>query len=107
MDKEKLKSSKKILIIHLTDIQPSKIKFGNERGTLMEEWGKLPYLLKKGTATIKIRNTGLKKPRLYAVDSSGKRVFEVSLSKEQDIIKISIDNHSGKTGITSYELVEE
>ena len=79
MDKAALVNSKKVLILHITDVLNSEMTFTNEKMTDTKSWGKLPYLAKRGSAKIALKNAnaGLK---LYALASSGKRLREVKAS---------------------------
>ena len=79
MDGAPLASSKKVLILHITDVLNSEMVFTNDKMTDTQAWGKLPYLARRGSAKIELRNAnaGL---RVYALASSGRRLREVKSS---------------------------
>ena len=76
MDEAALVNSKKVLILHITDVLNSDMEFSNAKMNDTKKWGELPYLAHAGSAVIKLRNTnrGLK---LYALASDGSRLREV------------------------------
>lgn len=103
LDGNPLSGSRRILLLHLTDIQNSKAKFSSEAMTLWIERGSLPHLLRKGEAKIAMigKFAGHK---LYAVNLSGKRLAEVTLVKTEDGISFKADTHMLKNGVVAYEL---
>ncbi|MGN0855671.1 MAG: hypothetical protein ACI4R9_09170 [Kiritimatiellia bacterium] len=79
MDGAKLVQSKKVLILHITDVLNSDMVFTNAKMTDTKAWGKLPYLARRGEAKISLKNAnaGLK---VYALASNGTRLREVKSS---------------------------
>ncbi|NLB69176.1 MAG: hypothetical protein GX804_05770 [Lentisphaerae bacterium] len=72
MDNKRLEDSKRILIMHITDVNNTGMIFSDKGHSNMEKQGNLPYLVKKGSANIKLQNSnpGL---RVYALNSDGTR----------------------------------
>lgn len=79
MDGANLVQSKKVLILHITDVLNSDMVFTNAKMTDTKAWGKMPYLARRGEAKISLKNAneGLK---VYALASNGKRLREVKSS---------------------------
>ena len=79
MDKADLVNSKKVLILHITDVLNSDMVFTNDKMTDTKSWGKLPYLARQGQAKVSLKNdnAGLK---VYALASNGTRLREVPAS---------------------------
>ncbi len=76
VDDQKIKSSKRLLVLHLTDVQNDQIKF-NKDMTIWEKVGQLPHLVRQGKATITLRLGEEKTARVWAVDLSGERKAEI------------------------------
>ena len=76
MDGADLERSKRVLVLHLTDVLNTGAAFTNDRRTDMTKWGELPYLAAAGEATISLKNAnpGLK---VWAVAADGTRLREV------------------------------
>ena len=76
MDGADLERSKRVLVLHLTDVLNTGAAFTNDRRTDMTKWGELPYLAAAGEAKISLRNAnpGLK---IWAVAADGARLREV------------------------------
>ncbi len=76
MDKGNLENSKRILILHLTNVLNSEIAFTSKDMTTLVRWGKLPYIVHTGFIKVNLKNSnpGMK---LYACDFTGARVKEI------------------------------
>jgi len=76
MDGAPLASSKRVLLLHITDVQNSGAVFTNSKMTDTKSWGKLPYLARTGSAKVSLRNAN-PNLKLYALASDGTRLREV------------------------------
>ncbi len=76
MDDKNLTASKKILILHITNVLNTEMTFTNAKMTDTKSWGKLPYLARSGEARITLANAN-KGLKLYALASDGSRLREV------------------------------
>ena len=76
MDGAALAKSRRVLILHITDVVNTDMAFTNPSRTDTKAWGKLPYLAKTGIAkvTLKNSNEGLS---VYALASDGTRLRRV------------------------------
>lgn len=77
MDGKPLESSGRLLILHLTNVLNSGISFASSDMTTLTTWGKLPYVVRIGSATISLKSSvsGLK---LFACDYAGNRMKTVA-----------------------------
>ena len=83
LDDLPLKSSKRMLLLHLTDSSAAKMRYADQDCRKLESWGTLPYLAARGEAEISLKpESG--EFQLYAVDSAGKRLGEIPLNKQAD-----------------------
>ncbi len=76
-----LDQSDRILLLHLTDTQVEKLKFGNAAGTRLEQFSKGRFLAERGEAEIECGVSSDAEFELYRVDSSGRRLGKVPFSR--------------------------
>lgn len=76
MDSADLVNSRKVLVLHITDVLNTGMVFTNPKMTDTKDWGKMPYLARAGKATVSLKNSnaGL---TLYALASDGSRLRKV------------------------------
>ncbi len=106
VDDKELASSSRILILHLTDTQNSRIKYSNPEMTVFESWGEVPYLVRVGTAKVSIKGD-FKKHKLYAINLAGKRLFEIPLEKTDASVSFQSSILRPEGTVIAYELVKE
>ena len=106
IDGQPLDSSRRLLLLHLTELKNSHMKFGDRDMTLLEEWGTLPLLMRSGQAELVLKRdfAGF---RLYALDFDGSRLFELPLSAVSGRTGIVLDNFRNGFAVAAYELVQE
>jgi hypothetical protein len=74
LDGAPIKSSKRLLVSHLTDLQNSGAKFGEGALQTLQEWGGLPHLVRDGSATFHIALAEPSAYTVWALSTSGKRL---------------------------------
>lgn len=107
-----LKNSKRILILHLTDVMNSEQKFANAEMDVVLKWGRsikdAPTLVRAGKIQL-ILNSSLEGYKLYALETNGARLFEVPIRPyargKASILNLSVHNKQGS--VMAYELVKE
>lgn len=77
IDGKPLSGSKRLLILHLTDLQNNKIKFMDEDLTILGDFGLLPHIVRIGEAEISLRIKNPSKFKVWALATSGKRLEEI------------------------------
>ena len=71
--------ARRILVTHLTDLQNMDITYGDERLRVLLDWGHLPYLVRNGSAMVRLAvSAGAWK--VYRLDATGKRMETVPSS---------------------------
>ena len=77
MDSANLVNSRKVLVLHITDVLNTDMVFTNPKMTDTKNWGTLPYLARAGKANVSLKNSnaGLS---VYALASDGSRLRKVS-----------------------------
>ena len=88
MDGARLAQSKRVLVLHITDIRNTGAAFTNDKCTDMTKWGELPYLAAAGEATISLKNAnpGLK---VWAVAADGTRLRQVPATYENGVYRFT------------------
>ena len=94
MDGAPLAESKRILVLHLTDVLNTDATFAKDNRCDLKDWGKLPYLAKAGSAKIALKNAnrGLK---VYAVGSDGAHLREVSATYADGAYRFTVKVAAG------------
>lgn len=105
-DGKPLGESRRILLLHLTDSKNSGMTFRDRNCTILEEWGALPQLVRRGAAEIEFSGN-LEGFRLYAVDFAGTRLEEIPLKRNAKNSAWTAENFRKDGVVCAYELVKE
>lgn len=81
LDDKPLETSKRLLVLHLTNILTEGMKFGEEGMYQIIDKGSAQKLVKRGSATIRIPNDS-SDVTVYAIDLSGNRIGKVPASND-------------------------
>jgi len=107
LDGKPLADSRRVLIMHLTDVRNSGMRFRDKDQKVLEAWGEMPYLVRAGSAAIRLggaRGDGL---RVWALRSDGSRAGEVELRQAADGVSFVADTRGPEGGRLFYELAAE
>lgn len=80
LDQEPIRTSSRLLLTHLTDVQNSEIVFAEQSRKTLLDWGRLPHLVRKGQAAITLSLKAPETYSVYALSTSGKRTGKVPSS---------------------------
>jgi len=80
MDGKNLPDSRRILILHIKDTQNSQIKFRGTSRTVLEDWGTLPILVRKGKATVNISFLNNRKTILKPLEIDGSAMRQINMT---------------------------
>ena len=111
LDGADLKDSKRILILHLTDVKNTSQKFGDKGMSLVYRFGdnitpNSPTLVRAGKINLTL-NSSLDGYKLYALETNGKRLFEVPIIRENNRASLKLSVHNPQGSVLAYELVCE
>jgi len=109
LDGKPLKQSRRVLLVHVTDMQNENTVFVNSRmeSTLKSAPRQSTILAKRGVAKLAFR-TSMTDPRLYALDCAGKRIGEVPFTRNAETLSFTVDTFAQSGDIVfAYELVQE
>lgn len=105
LDRLPLPESRRIMLLHLTDIKNEGAVFRDSSMSILEAEGGPARLLRRNTAEIELNASGTY--RLFACAPNGKRLFEVPLGRKGSKPAFTADNRSEHGGILLYELIKE
>jgi len=106
VDGKSLRDSQRILLLHLTESKNSGMMFSESRRQVVDHLGKVPVLIRRGNADITLKRS-LPGFHLYAVDLTGKRIFEVPLKTAGATQLFNADTFAAGGVTLAYELVHE
>ena len=107
VDGNELVKSGRMLLLHLTDSQASKIKFNSKKMTQMDQWGSTPFLAARGEAEIELA-AAPGEYTLYAADTAGKRLMEIPVKRTASgKLRFPVNVFTEKGPVFVYELVRK
>jgi uncharacterized membrane protein len=107
MDGNPIATSKRLLLMHLTNTLNTQMKFRDQQGRILEEWGRLPLLVKKGTADLTLELKNAAQIKVYAVNLAGQHIKEMQTTVDaQGRLIFTADTYAVKSeGVMAYELI--
>ena len=105
LDGKELARSKSILLLHLTNVASSGLKFGNASRRTVHYRGNLPLLVRKGSAIVEFVTD--RPCTVTALDCDGMPYDKISGSFHKDFYRFKIDTHSFPGGVMAYHLTRE
>lgn len=78
LDGRPVRTSSRLLLTHLTDVQNSGIRYAQRSRKILLAWGGLPHLARNGKADIRLAVKPADRYRVYALSTGGRRVGEVA-----------------------------
>lgn len=107
LDGQSLIDSRRVLVLHLTDLSNSEEKRSEFRGKLIFERGssRYPLLIRRGAAEISLKNRNSGNPKIWAIDVTGRRLQEVDFQiRDGDIVFTASTVMRGITPM-AYEII--
>ncbi len=106
MDGQPLTASRRILLFHLTNVLNSDMLFSSAELRRIESTGKLPHLVRAGSAEVSLKN-GNADLRVYAVSCTGKRLRPVAAEYRDGAYRFMAEISSRDAEpVMAYELAE-
>ena len=110
LDGKPLASSRRMLVTHLTDVQNTRVKYGERDMRTLLEWGALPHLARAGRALINLKSQHSTELKAWALSSSGRRLAPVPVKAEDGKLTFTADvaAFAAEHGaVLCYELIAE
>ena len=104
LDGKPVAESAHVLLTHVTDVQDTGTVYADHAKTILCKWGKLPHMMHKGTAKIRVRTAA---DKVYAVGADGSRRGEIAAERQGDELVFTADTaRNPKSATYLYELVK-
>jgi hypothetical protein len=107
LDGRPITESRRLLLVHLTDLQNSGTRFADRERLILEEWGRLPYLVRTGTAGITLSTEQAKSLKVWALDTTGKRVARLEAAASEGALSFVASTRGPDGARLYYELAAE
>ena len=104
MDGDPLATSRRLLVIHLTDIMNTGIRFDTPEHTVLSDWGREPVLVRRGSADVTIR--GASGGTVHALDVGGARRWQVPGSTAGNALSFTASTCQRQGTCMAYEVVK-
>ena len=101
---ESLAESGKLLLFQLTDVMNSGITFRDSENTVLEDYGTLPLLLRRGRIGAALRRGAEKAVKVRALDMAGRRTAELPVSEKAGRWHFTLDNSITEEAVLCYEI---
>jgi hypothetical protein len=104
LDEQPLPESDRILLVHLTDIKNTGMKLSGKDHQVLEAWGRTPYLVKTGTASVSLCHRRAATLRIWRLDLSGRRVSRVPSRALHGAIEFTVTTATRPDATFYYEI---
>lgn len=91
LDAEPIRSSRRLLVTHLTDLQNTDIRYAEEARQTLLDWGRLPHLVRAGKASVSIRLERPDRYQVWALAPGGKRLAAVPAKAGGGTLEFTVD----------------
>ncbi len=106
IDKKPLKESTRILILHLSDVKNTNMRFDDPEMTILRASGTTPHLARRAESVVTF-NDAREGWKLYALRQDGSRGGEVEIERANAKASAKLSTVRGKSVVFAYELVKE
>ena len=107
VDGQAIGTSRRLLVLHLTDVMNTGTTFDNEAHTVLSDWGKLPHLVRRGSAELQIALSAPEQRVVHAVDVGGTRLWQVPSSVTDGRLSFRATTVHRQGTCMAYEIVSE
>ncbi len=105
LDGQPLPGSRRILVLHLTNVYNTKTRFQTSQRHVVQQWGELPHLVEAGKVKLKIKSDQAEGIQVYALKLNGERKAECSFRIVNGAIELDLNTHDFD-GTLAYEIVK-
>ena len=105
---EELSGASTLVLFHLTDVMNNNLTFRDRGKTILESYGELPLLARRGTARIQLRKSAPETaaPEIYALDLTGKRQKALNVEETPTHWAFNIDTFGAPEPVMAYEIIQ-
>ena len=106
LDDNPIENSQRMLLVHLTDVQGSGIRFSDNTRTVILQWGK-GTLVQKGAADISLALANAAAYTVYELSTDGSRVRKLPTTVNNGALEFSVSTDGPDGGRIYYEIVKQ
>ncbi len=107
LDGKPINESKRMLLTHLTDVQNTDISYANHSLTILLNWGRLPHLMRVGTAKVSVAAAS-GNWTVHVLASNGERRYTVPCTYENGKLNFIARVNAKEDGASyMYEIVSD
>lgn len=107
LDGRPIRTSKHLLLTHLTDLQNSGARYAEGARQTLLAWGGLPHLVHDGAASVHLSFTGSAACTVHALSTGGRRLEAVATTAAGDGVTIPLRVRGPDGARMLYEIVRE
>ncbi len=82
LDNQPVTKARRLLLVHLTDVQNTGMRYAASDRRVLQDWGGLPHLARTGGAQVRLTHDRARQLRAWRLDTSGKRVAPIPVRVE-------------------------
>jgi hypothetical protein len=108
LDGRPIAASRRLLVTHLTDLQNSNTRYGEDSRQTLLAWGGLPHLVRAGEALVRLKVEKGDSLAVWALSTGGRRVASIPCSTSEGILqfKATIAGDGANRARFMYEISE-
>ncbi len=107
LDSNPIRSSSRLLVTHLTDLQNTETHYAERARQTLLAWGKMPHLVRAGTAKVQIEGENAGQWKVYSLSTSGQRIGEVPAEVDGNTLTFTCDVKGPDGARMLYEVVRQ
>ena len=104
LDGKSLAESQRILLVHLTDLQNTGMRFRGQNMKILEDWGRMPYLVRAGSATVRLAHARPASLKVWRLSLSGKRLKRVRTNVRDHALEFAVSTATKPDATLYYEI---
>jgi len=103
-----VRQARRLLLVHLTDVQMTNMRYAAPDRRVLEDWGTLPHLARQGGAQVTLEHAQAGTLKAWRLDTAGNRLAPVRVraSGNKAVLDLSTRGADGKATLY-YELATE
>lgn len=107
LNKTSIRTSSRLLVTHLTDLQNNGATYGESARQTLRKWGNLPYLVRDGEATVHISLANPSAYTIWALSVGGRRLEKIPAKKEGGTLSFTAKVSSAFGARMLYEITTD
>ncbi|MBI5939313.1 MAG: hypothetical protein HY859_02695, partial [Caulobacterales bacterium] len=105
LDGSPIRTAKRLLVTHLTDLQDTGIRYNESARTTLLAWGKAPHLVLDGSAIVRLARADAAHCQVWALSTGGHRKARVEATVDGGILSIPVRVRGAEGARMLYEVV--